>query len=133
MDVQYSEGPVLFERRRIVAELVEKDTQCPYIALLVDRPTQVNVNHFRSPILQRRMSVQIGLQSPNLLNVVGYALDRSCAPEIAEFVRIGAGLQDILDFEIAVEEGRFQCVHGSEPFAYVNENLEDFMFCEPFA
>ena len=54
---------------RVIAEFIEKDAQSPDIALLVDRSPEVDVNHFRSAILEGGVSVEVRLKHAELLRI----------------------------------------------------------------
>lgn len=69
MDIQDSERAVFLERCRVVAELVQEDTQSPHVRLLVDRPPQIGIDHFGPTILEGGVSIEVGFEGPYFLGV----------------------------------------------------------------
>lgn len=49
----------LFERSSVVAQLVQQNTQCPDIALLVNGLFAIDINHLRASVLQSCMALNV--------------------------------------------------------------------------
>jgi hypothetical protein len=101
----------LSQGRRIITQLIQQHPQRPNIALLVDHPPLIDIHHLRRPVLHRRMTLDINLHLLHLLDGRGRgARDRDGA-KVAELEGGGGGLENVFDFEVAVNEGRGERVH----------------------
>src|SRR4051812_25973636 len=69
LNIQNSQWTMFLKWRRVITQLVQENTQRPYIAFFVDWSLRVYINHLRSSILQCCVPVQVGFKSTNFLHV----------------------------------------------------------------
>lgn len=80
------------------------------------------------------MSQQILLDGANFGGCGwGFESCGGCRAEVAQLVRFLARLQDVLHFQVAVEQGRLEVVHARDSFEDLDEDGEDFGLGEPFS
>jgi hypothetical protein len=135
LGVENCERSVLLERCRVIAELVEQDSERPDICrsssrsalpsplpqahsrhtnLLVVTLPPPDIDELGRPVLKRRRFVDLEFELLYLVdsrrNVLPAERSRR-APEIAQLVRLRRREEDVLNFEIAMNERRGLVVH----------------------
>jgi len=123
-----------FKRSGVITQLVKKDTQCPDIALLINWLFPIDINHLRTPILERGMPLNVILDQSALGGRGSRGTRGSSRTKITQFVERDtstARYEDVLNLKIPVQQGRFEIVHARHTFRHVGEDLDDLGLRQP--
>lgn len=101
-------------------------------SFFVDRPSLVDVYHFRSAVLERGVRANLDLELPHLLDGSRRRFGGRDTPEITQLETLLARLEDVFDLEVPMDK-RFggDRVHLGHPFAHVHKDLEDLLLRQP--
>lgn len=126
--VQDSHLANFFKGSRVVTQLIQQNAQRPNVTLLIDGLFTVDVDHFRATVLECGVPLYIVLDQPPFCRRLGSRSWWSCGAKITELVYpTGANrsYQDVLDLEVAVQQGRPQIMHGCNALGHVGEDVQN--------
>lgn len=125
--------PLILKGSSVVAELVEENTEGPYVGLFVDGLPPIDINHLRAPILQRSVLLNVFVKETTVGHRGrGRAGGRGGA-KVAELESLRAaavGDEHVLDLEIAVQKGGLEVVHAGDALGYIGKNGKDLGLCQ---
>lgn len=127
--VEYGHLSLLFKWSCVIAQLVQKNTQSPYIALLVNWLPPIDINHLRAAILHGCVPLYIIFNQTSLGCIGGSRPGWRGGTKVAELVYLGGAGEcnkNVFDLEIAMEKRRLEIVHAGDTFGDVAKDLENF-------
>lgn len=120
----------VLERGCVVAQLVQQDTEGPDVTLLVNGLSPPDIDHFGGTVLHGGMALDVLLNQTAFGSIGGRSTGRGGTAKVTQLVGDGLGSgrdgdENVLDLEVAMQQGRLQVVHCGDAFADVGEDVED--------